>query len=259
MAKEYEIIDVNPENVEEHDLLCKKSKKKEEGYQNKLKWFMERYNEGLRIKLLHVNDGGKMTSRGFIEYIPGEYAWRAVNASDYMVIHCLWVVGKWKNRGYGTKLLEACVEDARQLDKAGVAMVASERPWLTSKKLLVRKGFDVVDQAPPSFDLVVKRFKDMPNPRFPMDWDERQKRYGSGLTVLHSKQCPYQLDAVKSLLEVAKDKGIEAKAVELKNAEEVQRNAPSAYGVFNIVYNGRLLSYMYLTRKDLLKKVQEIK
>jgi hypothetical protein len=32
----------------------------------------------------------------FIEYIPGEQAWRAVHADGYLLIHCLWVVGKSK-------------------------------------------------------------------------------------------------------------------------------------------------------------------
>ncbi len=258
MAREYEIVDVSPENVEEYDLLCKKSKKNSEGYQNKLNWFIERYSEGLRIKILLVNDRGKMTSRGFIEYVPGEFAWRAVSASDYMVIHCLWVVGKWKNRGYGTKLVEMCVEAAQREGAAGVAMVTSKRTWLADKEILMKEGFEVVDTAPPCFELVIKRFKDVPDPRFPTNWEKRQNRYGSGLTVLYSGQCPYQPDAVKSLLETAKDEGINARAIELKNAREVQENAPSAYGVFNIVYNGKLLSYTYLARKDLLKKLREV-
>lgn len=33
--------------------------------------------------------------RGFIEYIPGAFGWRAVFAEDYMLIHCLWVMGLW--------------------------------------------------------------------------------------------------------------------------------------------------------------------
>ncbi len=77
--------------------------------------------------------------------------------------------------------------------------------------------------------------------------------------MLYSKQCPYVPDAVKLLLESARNERIEVKAIELKNARQVQENAPSAYGVFNIVYNGKLLSYTYLTKKAFLKKIQEVK
>ncbi len=71
MSVEYEIIDITPENESQYDLFCKKSKKKAEGYSSKLNWFEDRYKEGLRVKVLYVNETGKMTSRGFIEYVPG--------------------------------------------------------------------------------------------------------------------------------------------------------------------------------------------
>jgi GNAT superfamily N-acetyltransferase len=256
MPQEHRIVDVTPDNVDEFDLFCKKSKKEYEGYQKKLKWFNGLYDDGLRIKLLMVSDQGRMTSRGFIEYIPGEHAWRAVNARSYMVIHCLWVVGKWKKKGFGTRLLETCVEDARMQGKKGVAMVASDRPWLTGKKLLIKNGFDVLDSAPPSFELIVRKFNGAQSPSFPTDWGERVKKFGPGLTVTHTAQCPYQPEAVKMILETAIEEGFKAKAVELKSAREVQEKSPSAYGVFGIVYDGSLLSYYYLNKKQLLERIQ---
>ena len=112
MLPEFEIVDITPENEEQYDLFCKKSKRNEEGYQKKLAWFKERYEEGLRIKILRVNERGKMTSRGYIEYVPGEYAWRPIIAPEYMFIHCLWVVGKNKKKGYGRRLLDLCIQAA---------------------------------------------------------------------------------------------------------------------------------------------------
>ena len=35
-----------------------------------------------------------------------EYTWRVVHAPGYMVIHCMWVVGSGKGKGYGSRLLE---------------------------------------------------------------------------------------------------------------------------------------------------------
>ena len=57
------IIDINEKNIKEYSLFCKKSQKKEVGYQNKVKWIKERLKEGLRYKLLLVKEGEKETSK----------------------------------------------------------------------------------------------------------------------------------------------------------------------------------------------------
>ncbi len=256
MNPEFEIVNVTPENEEEYDLFCKKSKKKEEGYQNKLSWFKQRYEEGLRIKILRVNERGKMTTRGFIEYIPGEYAWRAVNATDYMFIHCLWVVGQNKNKGYEKMLLDLCIKDAREQNMSGVAMATNERPWLTGKGFLVKNGFEIVDTAPQDFELAVMKFKDVPNPSFPTNWEKRQKKYSEGLTVFYADQCPYMPDAVKIVLDTAEELGVPANAIHLKSARDVQKKAPSVFGVFSIIHNGELYRYYYATKKELVKELQ---
>lgn len=81
----------------------------------------------MRVKILYEDE----RSAGFIEYIPGEFAWRAVKAQGYMVIHCLWVVGKSKKKGYGSRLLNDCVTDAREMGMHGVAMVRTLAPSST--------------------------------------------------------------------------------------------------------------------------------
>jgi len=258
MTIEYEIVEITPENERSYDLFCKKSKRKEEGYQSKLNWFQERYQEGLRMKILYVNERGKMTSRGFIEYIPGEYAWRVVHAPNYLVIHCFWVVGQWKKKGFGRKLLDACVADAKERNMDGVAMVSNEGNWVTGKKILIKNGFELVDSAPMGFELVAKRFKDAPYPTFPSDWEERQKKCGKGLTVFYSAQCPYQPEAVEMAMNAAKKLGVKAKAIEFKTAKELQEKSPSAYGVFGIVFDGELLSYQFLKEESIRNKIQSV-
>ncbi|MFW9909362.1 MAG: hypothetical protein ACFFEF_12370, partial [Candidatus Thorarchaeota archaeon] len=162
----------------------------------------------------------------------------------------------WKKKGFGRMLLEACVKDAKEQGLAGVAMVANDGTWVTGKKLLVRNGFELVDTAPMGFELVIKKFRDAPNPKFPTDWDVRAKRCGKGFTIFYTAQCPYQPDAVRLTLELAKKLGSTAESIELKSAKEVQELSPSAYGVFAIVYDGKLLSYTYLKKEDLLKRIQ---
>ena len=100
MPIEPEIIEVDETNVSQQGFFCYKSKPKAEGYRRKLNWLKNRFLEGMKTKIVYENG----RSVGFIEYIPGESAWRAVNADDYLVIHCIWVVGRGKKKGYGSRL-----------------------------------------------------------------------------------------------------------------------------------------------------------
>ena len=67
----FKIIEINNENVEIEGLFCKKSKKKEDGYRNKLRWIKKRFNEGLKYKLLLVKEAKGLNSRGFIDIYQG--------------------------------------------------------------------------------------------------------------------------------------------------------------------------------------------
>jgi GNAT superfamily N-acetyltransferase len=248
MIKKHEIIDVRPSNVLETGFFCYMSKKKSEGFRRKLAWVRARFDEGMRIKML------KLPERGFIEYIPGKYAWRAVNAAQgYMFIHCLWVVGRSKGKGFGTVLLDECLSDAKKAGSDGVAMVTSETTWLAGKDLLLKSGFNAVAEAPPSFTLMVKSFRVARLPSFPNNWEERASRFGQGLTVLRSDQCPYLDDATNTLLEAAREKGITSRVIELKTADEARSLSPSPYGVFNVVLDGRLLGYRYMLKEEFFR------
>ena len=123
MNTDVEIVSVDATNVAEYGFFCYKSRRKSEGYRRKLNWLEQRFSEGMKIKIVYENG----RSVGFIEYMPGEFAWRAVNASGYLVIHCVWVVGRAKGKGYGARLLNECTADARKMGKQGVAMVTSSR------------------------------------------------------------------------------------------------------------------------------------
>ena len=251
--RKFNIIDVNADNVEQTGFFCLMSKRKAAGFRLKLDWLKQRFAEGMRIKMFELPE------RGFIEYIPGEYAWRAVDAEGYMMIHCLWVVGKSKGKGLGGVLLEECLKDAKASGLNGVAMVTSEKVWLVGKKMLLKHGFESVEMAPPAFNLMVRKFGDTPSPTFADNWEEKARRFGQGLTVIRSNQCPYIPDATNHVLETATKLGIQSRVVELKSSQDVRKRAPSPYGVFSIVYNGRLLSYHYLLPKDVISLIQHAK
>src|SRR5436309_11679438 len=94
-----EILDVNASNVDQIGFFCAMSKPGDPGYSEKLAWVKDRFNEGLRIKVIARDARSSRARRGFIEYMPGKMAWRGIDAPGYMVIHCMWVVGRAKSKG----------------------------------------------------------------------------------------------------------------------------------------------------------------
>ena len=114
----------------------------------------------------------------------GEYAWQGVDAYGYMVIHCMWVVGKYKNLGYGSLILHECLHDAEGMNS--VAVVATTETRLPKNKLFVKHGFEKVDEMPP-LALYVKRFSDTaPIPKFNRGSQEKLNQYASGMVIFQS-------------------------------------------------------------------------
>jgi GNAT superfamily N-acetyltransferase len=244
---ELKIRTIDASNVDRYGFFCYKSKPKTGGFRQKRDWLRNSLPEGVRIKIIYEGD----RSAGFIEYAPGESTWRAVNAPGYLVIHCMWVVGSNKGKGYGSRLLEQVIADAASLGLQGVVHISSQSTWLAKKDFFLHHGFESVDSAPPSFQLLVKKLGSAPSPAFPQDWDTRQQRIPGGLVVYHSGQCPYNEMFVNSLLNASHASGIQAHAIELKNSWEARQLSPSAYGTFGVVYDGQLLSYRPIGGKTL--------
>jgi GNAT superfamily N-acetyltransferase len=238
--RETRIIDAGPETIANYG-ICGYKDPKNPGYQRKLEWLGGRFKEGMRIKVLHSEDDGTV---GSIEYLPGEFAWRGVHAPGYMVIHCLFILKKaYKGKGYGTQLIEACEEDAREEKMRGVAVVASKSTWMAKKEIFLKNGYELTEEAPPHFQLLVKRFNaDAPLPTFSGDWAEKLARYAEGLTIIHSHQCPYVAKSMDEIPPVARDEfGVEPTIVELPDCRSAQ-DSPNPYGVFSIIWNGELVA-----------------
>jgi len=249
---EYKIVDLNETNIDEYGAFCLQSKKNTKGYKEKFEWIKERFKEGLRLKLLLINEGTKrgFRARGFIEYIPGEYAWRGINAEGYMFIHCIWVVGKNKGHGYGSKLLQHCLNDAKGMK--GVAVMTSEKTWLPKKDLFIKIGFEKADSMPPYFKLYAKRSSEKaPLPKFNPIPKSRLEKYASGITIFKSNQCPYVNGYANLVAETAKQAGIPWRIEQIESCKEAQ-NSVNPYGTFCILLNGKLLSYRPMGKKDLL-------
>jgi ribosomal protein S18 acetylase RimI-like enzyme len=246
MSQSIKIINITPENA--FDFTPGPScfvNPKQAGAQMKLEWMKQRFKEGLTIKVLYLEDEQK--SAGFIEYIPGEHAWRAVNAPDYLFIHCIWIYpNKQKDQGYASQLLEECISDAKAANKNGVAVITSEGSFMAGKSLFSKNGFIKVANEKPSFELLVHNLRKGPPPSF-NDWRGQLANY-QGLHFIYSNQCPWVARSIEELTRVAKDHKLSPTITELKTAREAQ-HAPSIYGTFNLIYDGRLLADHYISKR----------
>ena len=220
--------------------LCGHKDPSKECYQHKFQWIKKRMAEGLKVKMLSMPDDGLV---GYIEYVPGERAWRAVNSEDYMFIHCIYMEARYKGRGYGTLLIRECLKDAEKAGMKGVAVVTRQGTWMVGKELFLKNGFEEVDKAPPDFSLLVKKFKASdPPPSFKGQWDKKKKKFGRGLTIITSGQCPHNAKMVNDIAKIAGDRyGIEPRIVEYKSCRQAQ-NAPWPFAVSGVLYNGKLVA-----------------
>ena len=217
------------------------------GRQQKRAWLQANAKFGVRAKMLVAPDG---QPSGYIEYLPGEFAWRGVEAAGFMLIHCVWVFSKRHQRkGWGSILVEGCLEDARKAGMRGAAAMVREGPWLADRRLFLANGFEAVDTAPPDYQLLVRKFeRGGANPAFKKGWDRKLEQYGQGLTIIRSSQCPHIAKFAAEIAETAENEyGVRPTVVDLESWSDAQ-NAPPPYAIFALIYNGRLLADHQISR-----------
>lgn len=236
---QFHIIDLTPENIAEYGVCGYKDVKKHLELRRKIDWFNRYYPLGLRIKAL-ITESGEY--QGMLEYIPGEYAHRPVNAKGYMFIHCIFVgfKSKFKGKGYASALLDECINESRNAKMNGVAVVTRNGSFMAKKDIFLKKGFIQVDQAKPDFELLILKFDETSeNPSFK---ELTTARYSEGLSILRSPQCPYSVKNVDAIMQTAKSMKLNPTLVEMDDHLTAQQS-PCAFGTFCIVGNGKVLSH----------------
>ncbi|MCU0457642.1 MAG: N-acetyltransferase [Bacteroidales bacterium] len=237
--EDIEIINLSPDNIADYGVCGYKDVEKHLELRRKIDWFKEYYPFGLRIKAVISKTGGY---QGMLEYIPGKYAHRPVNAEGYMFIHCIFVGFKkeFKGKGYASSLVDACISEAKDLNMNGVAVVTRKGAFMADRGIFIKKGFTPVDSVKPDFELLALKFDEKaasPSFRaFPAP------DYGNGLTVIRSAQCPYSVKNVDAILETAKKLNIKASLVEIRDYETAQKT-PCAFGTFCIIHNNEVISH----------------
>jgi len=236
---EARIIETDASNI--HNFaMCGYKNIKLEGYKRKIEWNKIQFENGMKYKVLYSAENEAV---GAIEYIPGEFCWRPVNAHGYLFIHCIYIMKKaYKEKGYGIKLVEACIKDAKLQQKAGVAVIVRKGTWMASKSLFIKKGFEVVAKTDPDFELLALTFNDSsPIPSF-KDHGFGNSDNDKGLVIYYSDQCPYTAKAIKEISEIAQDLfGIKASLIHLDSYKKAQKT-PCAFGTFCITFSGNVIA-----------------
>jgi hypothetical protein len=167
---------------------------------------------------------------------------------------------KYKGKGWGERMLDECVNDAKNENMHGAAVVTRKGTWMAGKELFVKNGFEMADNAPPDFELLVKKInKNAPSPKFKGDWEKRLEKYDKGLVIFTSDQCPYTAKAVKEISETAEENySIKPGIIELKKSRDARDKSPCAFGTFCMAYNGKLIAEHPISKtrfKNIMNKI----
>jgi GNAT superfamily N-acetyltransferase len=234
-------LSVTRENLDTEHICCAlgDDKVNAERARQKKGWMKPLFDEGLVFKRLDAR--GKF----FAETMPIENCWKPVAGHNFLMIHCLWVSGRYKGQGVGAALLEECRKEAQAAGMDGLAVISSTKvkPFLTDRRFFARHGFSVVDTAPPWFELMTLTWNDSASlPRFTEAARSGTCPDSSGWALYYTRQCPYMEEYVGLLAEHLHTKGEPCTVRRLDSAEDVRRLG-SPFGTFGLYFNGQLVTH----------------
>ncbi len=264
------IIRIDAHNIDSEHICCAigNDKANRDRAATKKAWLKERFQDGLIFKRL--DERGKV----FVEYLPIEKVWKPITGHNYMAINCLWVAGRFKGKGWATALLQECIADAKAQGKAGVVYVSATKVehYLTDKRFFLQHGFEVVDSAPPYFELLALEFDgdeegatttpiDTSMPSEPPAFTAAAKTgtcpVNAGFYFVYSHQCPFMEEYVHLLADLARQKGYPAAVKQLTSAVEAQAHG-SPFGTLGIYFNGQLRAHAPMTEKGFEKFLAQL-
>lgn len=212
------------------------------GVDRKKAWLRERLREGLVFRKLDVR------GKAFIEYMPGEKAWRPIVADGWLVIHCLWVSGQLAGHGHARALLASCIEDAQRQKRRGVAVATArtKRPFLSDPRFFAKHGFVETDRVG-EFVVLARRLREGgPDPRFHEAVREPPRSTRGSFVGRYTDQCPFNAHWAGEVAAALRARGERAKVEHVRTREEA-RAVPSPLGAYGLDRDGRLVSHHLLT------------
>lgn len=239
-------IEASAEDAFETGICCSKDRKSA-GYQCKVAWLRLPYNKEVRLLLVNKDVDGII---GFAEYMPSGAAWRPVSAENYMFIQCIAMYRKAsRSQGTAGKMLAILEEKALSQGMNGVCTMCSSGTWMAGKRLFEKNGYVVCDQLG-RFELLYKAFRPgAPAPSL-IDRTSQLDNY-QGWHLLYADQCPWHQKAVSDLKEAAAENHLELNITRLETPEQA-RHAPTGYGTFGLIKDGKLLADHYISKTRFL-------
>lgn len=245
------IVAVTAKNIAEHPQAICFINPKHEFYHKKVDWLKKQFENGLRIKLLYLENEKK--PKGFIEFVPGEHCWRAVHANGYMFIHCLWINGKkHQHQGLGSLLIREVEKDAKNM--MGIAAITSNHSFMANDEIFIKNGYTRILESGKE-QLMAKQFRKGPLPSINNRENELLKF--KGLTMIYSKQCPWVARFIEEVKPILEEENLKPTIIEIETALQAQK-APSLYGVFNLIHDGNLLADRYISTTRFLNIVKKV-
>ena len=228
-------IEVNSGNLSHEHICCALAGGRHEaGVSAKKEWMAARFCEGLAFRKAAIR--GKV----FIEYMPGAHSFRPVHAPDCLVIHCLWVSGRYKGQGLGADLLRHCL--AQEEKAAGVAVVAGNKPFLTSPDFYRHHGFQTVDETASGFELMLYGGEGAQVPYFMPNARHESIGPRKGVTFQIAAQCPFGLRQLQDHQAVAAAMGLVSEVQWLRDRAAIEQ-AGSPFGTYGVFLEGKLISH----------------
>lgn len=226
-------INLTTENLADEHLCCIiRSRKAHPGVEAKRQWLFERLKEGHVFRKLDAK------ATVFIEYAPLETAWVPIVGNNYYYIYCLWVLGDYKGKGYGTSLMEYCIADAKKNGKSGICMLGAnkQKAWLSDQAFAKKFGFTIVDTAYSGYELLALSF-DGTIPKFTTT-AKTCTIENKELTLYYDWQCPYIYQNVEALQEHCTTNHIPASFIQVDTLQKA-KELPCVFNNWALFYNGR--------------------
>lgn len=226
-------LNLTSDNISHEHICCAIGKgKHEKGEVLKRNWLRTQFEHGLIFRKL--DERGKV----FIEIVPSEFALKPIAAPNFMVIHCLWVSGKFKGHEHGRALLEFAIEEAKKQGKDGICVLAGKANYMTDGKFYKYFGFEKVDQTDNGiFELMSLSFNQQTaKPQICELAKAAVLVGGKDITVFTTPQCPFVPTCLGDLKIVAAELKLAVKVITLSSHEEICQ-APSAFGTYGVFLN----------------------
>lgn len=246
-----ELIKINSANIDSQHLCCAISDRNcRDGYLKKKEWLKKEMPTGYTFCKADVK--GKV----FIEYCPLEQSWLPVKGSNFMVINCFWVSGKFSGQGLGTRLLNQCFEDAKEMDGVIAITADKKQPFMMDPLFLKKNGFRIIDTASPNFLLWCKSDKNNENlPRFAESARHARCNNKNGIVAYYSNTCPFTEYYTNNVLSTFLEKrGIPYEIIKIDSREK-GLNMPVPWIINSIFYMGELLTLEILSQNRLEKLI----